>query len=212
MRFPFIDNIWRIRGEWQVPEPLDAEEAFDRLDPLFRTTGTVASREGNTLVYRKHNPAAQDKLATFTSGTLTFVGGASGARLRYDLSSNALLLCFLAPLLFLGFALLAQAINDYEMAEKPKEEQTETKPVPKLHPVDEMLGAPKPEDPNKKDEEEEEGRHSPEPGYALAGLFFLVYLVGRFLEPWLARRTFINALSRKDDAAPELPQGIRADA
>ena len=39
----------------------------------------------------------------------------AGAVLRFDLFSHALLLCFLAPLLFLGFAQMAVAINAWAL-------------------------------------------------------------------------------------------------
>ncbi len=125
--------------------------------------------------------------------------------LRFDLFSHALLLCFLAPLLFLGFAQLALTMNEWEKAgadvtEKVKTDEEKPKPVKKLNPVDEFLGAPAPEDPSKKkdkskDAKEDEGRHSPDKGYFMAGLFAVIYLVGRWLEPWLARRRFRAALA-----------------
>ncbi|OYU74335.1 MAG: hypothetical protein CFE32_18115, partial [Alphaproteobacteria bacterium PA3] len=119
---------------------------------------------------------------------------------------NALLLCFLAPLLFLGFAQLAVPVNAYEAAaakaeeaaqKDKKKDEDKPKPVRKLNPIDEFLGAPAPEDPNKKKKEkkEDEGRHSPEPGYFLAGLFAALYLLGRWLEPWLVRRRLRAALT-----------------
>jgi hypothetical protein len=52
----------------------------------------------------------------------------------------------------------------------------------KLNPIDEMLGAPKPE--NKKDEEG--GRRKRKPSataaYVFAGIFAFLYVVGRFWE------------------------------
>lgn len=203
IRLPYIDLIWRVRGEVPVDPSLSPEEAFARLDPLLRTPGTGLAIEGGALVYAKHNPAAQDPFATFTRGRLWIERAGAGAVLRFDLFSHALLLCFLAPLLFLGFAQLAESINAYEKAtaeasEKDKKDEDKPKPVRKLHPVDEFLGAPAPEDPNKKKDkkDEDEGRHSPEPGYFLAGLFAALYLLGRWLEPWLARRRFRAALAR----------------
>lgn len=202
-RLPYIDLIWRVRGEVPVDPQLTPEEAFARLDPLLRTPGTSLAAEGGALVYAKHNPAAQDPFATFTRGRLWIERAGAGAVLRFDLFSHALMLCFLAPLLFLGFAQLAESINAYEKAsaeasEKDKKEEDKPKPVRKLHPVDQFLGAPAPEDPNKKKKDkkdEDEGRHSPEPGYFLAGLFAALYLLGRWLEPWLARCRFRAALA-----------------
>lgn len=209
MNIPLIDRIWRVRGEVPLALPLSADEAFARLDPFLQTPGTTYAVEGDRLTYTKRNPAAQDKLATFTRGTLQVEQRSGGAVLRFDLFSHALLLCFLAPLLFLGFAQLAITANTWEKAgaeaaEEAKKDEDKPKPVKQLNPVDEFLGAPAPEDPNKKkDEEEDEGRHSPDEAYVLAGLFFVIYLVGRWLEPWLVRRRFRKALATPVGAAAE---------
>lgn len=206
MKLPLVDHIWRVRGEVPIDPALTAEEAFARLDPLLRTPGTSLTVAGSTLTYAKHNPAAQDKLATFTRGNLQVERSGADAVLRFDLFSHALLLCFLAPLLFLGFAQMAVAINDWEKAEAKVSENAKDddkpKPVRALNPVDQFLGAPAPEDPNtKKDAEEDEGRHSPDKGYFMAGLFALIYLVGRWLEPLLVRRRLRAALAKPAPAA-----------
>lgn len=209
MNLPLIDRIWRVRGEVPLDPPLPANEAFARLDPFLQTPGTTYAVEADRLTYTKRNPAAQDKLATFTRGTLQIEQRASGLVLRFDLFSHALLLCFLAPLLFLGFAQLAIAVNTWEQAsleasDEKKKDDEKPKPVKKLNPVDEFLGAPAPEDPNKKkDEKEDEGRHSPDEAYVLAGVFFAIYLAGRWLEPWLIRRRFRQALATPAGAAAE---------
>lgn len=203
LAIPYLDPIWRVRGEMPIDPALSPAEAFARLGPLLRTPETELSVEGEALAYAKHNPAAQDPFATFTRGRLWIERAGAGAVLRFDLFSHALLLCFLAPLLFLGFAQLAESINAYEKAtaeasEKDKKDEDKPKPVKVLNPVDQFLGAPAPEDPNKKKDkkkDEDEGRHAPEPGYVLAGLFFALYLLGRWLEPWLARRRFRAALA-----------------
>jgi hypothetical protein len=198
VRLPYIDAIWRTRGDITLDAPLAAEEAFARLDPLFQTPGTTHTVDGDTLRYTKANPGAQDPLATFTRGTLQIT---EHGRLLYDLSSTALLLCFLAPLLFLAFAQLAVAANAWEKSgieasEKSEKDKDEAKPVRKLNPIDEFLGAPAPEDPNKKkDDKKKDDPHSPTPAYVLAGLFFAIYLVGRALEPWLIRRRLRKALT-----------------
>ena len=191
---PFVEHIWRVRGEVPIDPALAPEEAFARLEPLPRTPGTQLAVEGGTLAYAKHNPAAQDAFATFTRGRLWIERAGAGAVLRFDLFSHALLLCFLAPLLFLGFAQLAESLNAYEKAaieasgkEDKDKDKDKPRPVKALNPVDQFLGAPAPEDPNKKkdkqDEDEDEARHAPEQGYVLAGLFFVLYLLGRWLEP-----------------------------
>lgn len=206
LRFPLIDHIWRVRGELPLDPALSPDEAFARIDPLLRTPGTEITAAHERLSYSKHNPAAQDRLATFTRGSFRIERSGAGSVLRFDLFSHALLLCFLAPLLFIGFAQLAVAINTWEKAgteaaAKPKEDD-KPKPVKTLNPVDQFLGAPAPEDPNKKkDEKKDEGRHSPEGGYFMAGLFALIYLVGRWLEPWLVRRRLRDALATPRDAA-----------
>jgi hypothetical protein len=206
INLPLIDAIWRVRGELALETPLPAEEAFARLDPLFQATGTTYAVDDDTLIYNKRNPAAQDKLATFTRGAMQIEQREQGTFLRYDLSSTALLLCFLAPLLFLCFALLAVAVNAWEKtsveaSEKSEKDDEKSKPARKLNPIDEFLGAPAPKDPSKKkDEKKDDGRHSPKPGYTLAGLFFVIYLVGRFLEPWLIRRRLRTALTEERPA------------
>lgn len=223
MNLPYIDRIWRIEGEIPLGQTLSADTVFERLDPLFQTPGTEVAREGETLSYRKRNPAAQDKLATFTRGNLQVAASSSGETvLRFHLSSTALLLSFLAPLLFIGFGQLAELANSWEKAaieaspEKGKEkDKDKPKPIPKLNPIDEMLGAPAPEDPNKKkdkDKEKDEGPHSPTPAYVLAGLFFAIYLVGRVLEPWLIRRTFSKAIVESDSGiAPVLDAAVSTE-
>lgn len=207
LNLPLIDQIWRVRGDVPIDPAMAPDEVFARIDPLLRTARTTIAIDGDTLTYAKYNPAAQDKLATFTRGTLRIERIGAGAVLRFDLFSHALLLCFLAPLLFLGFAQAAIAINAWEgsgteAAAKAKAkdgDEEKPKPVPTLNPVDAFLGAPTPEDPNAKNDKdkEDEGRHSPDEGYFLAGLFAAIYLVGRWLEPWLLRRRLLAALARE---------------
>lgn len=202
---PYIDRIWRAEGDITIAEQLSPDEAFARLDPLFQTPGSDYAVEGDTLGYVKRNPAAQDKLATFTKGTFRVAPAAGGGtRLFFDVTSTALLLCFLAPLLFLGFAQLAHAVNDYERAKteatasaKDKKDEAKDKPVPQLHWIDQMLGAPAPKDPkaDKDKKKEPKEKIKTTPAYVLAGLFFVIYLVGRFLEPWLLKRTLRAALT-----------------
>lgn len=206
LRLPLIDNIWRVRGQVPLDPAMSATEAFARIDPLLRTPGTDMIEEGGVLTYAKQNPAAQDKLATFTRGRMWVEQAGAGAVLRFDLFSHALLLCFLAPLLFLGFAQMANAINAWEASgaeagAKVEKKDDKPKQVRQLHPVDQFLGAPAPEDPSKKkDEKKEEGRHSPTEGYVIAGIFAAIYLAGRWLEPFLLRRRLRAALA--EPAAP----------
>lgn len=213
-KVPYLDAIWRVRDSIALPEGVPPDAAFDRLSPLFATRGTSIDLGGGTLTYSKENPAAQDKLATFTSGTLRLETSGGRARLAYDVGSAALLLCFLAPLLFLAFAQLAVLANTLDPPEPEQargrdgaSEQAEDAREPAdLHWIDQMLGAPAPEaeDDEEKtgedEDEEDEGKHSPTPGYVLAGIFAVVYLAGRFLEPWLLKRTFRAALEGELDA------------
>jgi hypothetical protein len=224
---PYIEKIWRAEGEVPLDEALTPAEAFARLDPLFQTPGTTYVVEGDTLTYAKHNPAAQDKLATFTHGTLRLVKRADGTSwMAFKASSKALLLCFLAPLLFLAFAQIMTVANGWEKAASEAEQaagkskdgdkdkdKDEAKPVAQLHPLDQMLGAPAPEDPSKKkgekkDEPKEKFRTTP--AYVLAGLFFVVFLVGRVLEPWLLKRTLRAALAARssDSECVSDPAGL----
>jgi hypothetical protein len=203
LKVPYVDHIWRVRGAMPIDPALSSSETFARIAPLVDTPGTTLVADGEALTYAKRNPAAQDKLATFTRGRLWIERAGSGAVLRFDLFSHALLLCFLAPLLFLGFAQAAVVINGWdaaraEAAEKSgtKKEDEKPKPVKTLHPIDQFLGAPAPEDPQKKkDEKKGKGRHSPDEAYFMAGLFALIYLVGRWLEPFLVRRRLRTLLA-----------------
>lgn len=196
MSLPLIDYIWRVRGGVPLDPALSSDEVFARIDPLLHTPGTDLVRDNGVLTYTKPNPAAQDKLATFTRGRLWIERAGTGAVLRFDLFSHALLMTFLAPLLFLGFAGAAIGLNTWEAAsgdtaeKSEKKDEGKPKVVKKLNPVDEFLGAPPPDDPNKKKDEkkDKEGRHSPDKGYFMAGLFALIYAVGRWLEPFLVRR------------------------
>lgn len=203
-----VDRIWRVQSSVEIDEIITPTEAYERLEPLFCAPGTELSREGDTLSYKKSNPAAQDKLATFTSGTL-HVGMHEGrTSLSYEVSSTALLLCFLAPLLFIGLGQLAEGLN---MLDPPVEESErgeaakdkDEKEDRSLHWIDQMLGAPAPETKEEREkrkeeeesEEDKEAKHSSTPAFVLAGLFLAIYLVGRILEPYLLKRTFRRALT-----------------
>jgi hypothetical protein len=213
-KLSFIDWIWRARGAVELDPPRTPQSAFARLDPLL----DAASQEidGDTLTYVKDNPAAQDKLATFSRGTLQVVEEGGAAKLRYDLFSPALLLCALAPLLFLAIAQATIVISDLESAAETEkasdaeEEEDEEEPRP-LNIVDQMLGAPPPETLEQKKqrmeekEEEEDGKHSPTPAFVFAGLFFALFLVGRVLEPWLVRRTFRQVLNTQAESSEPEP-------
>jgi len=203
VKLPFVDRIWRARNSLPLETPLSAAEVFERLDPLIQTQGTTFRIEGNVLTYHKHNPAAQDRLATFTRGTLRVDAKDGRSWLSYDLTSPALLFCFLAPLLFLAFGQAIVAIGAYENAkaeanpEEEKKDEEKDEDV-KLHPLDVFLGAPVPEkkdDEEKESEEKKDDKYSPKAAYILAAIFAALYVAGRILEPWLVRSRFRKALS-----------------
>lgn len=197
----FIDWIWHVRGSLALDPGQSSDEAFDRLAPLFRQTGTSHERTADTLTFRKKDQAAQDKMSVFDGGVLRIERGGAGSVLRYHLVSRALLFCFLAPLLFLGFAQLTKGVMHLQ---KPDKEASATvkkaadKPAPQLNPIDKFLGAPAPEKPSK-DGKEKSGRRdrkpSTTPAYVFAGIFAFLYVVGRILEDRLIRAQFRKRLT-----------------
>ncbi|MEG3171506.1 hypothetical protein U1708_04700 [Sphingomonas sp. ZB1N12] len=191
----FIDGIWHVEGSLPLAPGQSVDDAFERLDPLFRQTGTTRERTGDTLSFRKEIQAAQDKMAVFDGGVLRIEQDAPGLMLRYRLASRALLFCFLAPLLFLAFAQATIVLGKFEKARteaKGKKPEVKKPPVV-LNPIDKALGAPEPDPPKKKGKKDEDDKKpSPTPGYVFAGIFAALYAVGRILED---RR--IKALFRK---------------
>lgn len=176
---------------------------------MLDAAGTRVEIDGDTLTYVKDNPAAQDKLATFSRGTLQVVREQGSTRLRYRLTSPALLLVFLAPFLFLAIAQATVFIIDFERQaeekkaaegkgeDKKKEEEKEPEP---LNAIDQFLGAPAPETlEEKKKREEKEGndKHTPKPAYILSGIFAALFLFGRWFEPFLIRRTLRRAFDER---------------
>jgi hypothetical protein len=195
----FIDWIWHVRGRLALAPGTSSDEAFARLDPLFRETGTSQARSNGTLTFRKKDPAAQDKLSVFEAGTLRIEKDVAGPVLYYHLTSRALLFCFLAPLLFLSFAGLTVALSKLE---KPPVEAAQKKSGKKdavvpQNPIDKFLGAPAPEKPDEKKKKEGGGRKhslSPTSAYVFAGIFAVLYIGGRILEEWLVKRLFRQKL------------------
>ncbi|CAN5215327.1 hypothetical protein BH11PSE5_BH11PSE5_24770 [soil metagenome] len=209
MNLRFIDWIWHIRGSMPLVPEQSSEEAFDRLDPLFRQRGTSHERTYDTLTFRKKAQAPQDKMSIFDDGVLRIEKGEGGSVLRYNLTSRALLLCFLAPLLFLGFAQLTIVMGNQksstEASDKAKKEEKK-EPELKLNPIDKFLGAPEPEKPKKDDkkkgkdkdkdkDDEKDDKPSPTPAYVFAAIFATLYIVGRILEDWLIKRLFRRKLA-----------------
>jgi hypothetical protein len=169
------------------------DDAFDRLDPLFRQTGTSHQRTNDTLTFSKKDHAAQDKMSIFDGGVLRIDKGVAGSVLRYHLISRALLFCFLAPILFLSIAQLTVVIAKYD---KPPHEAAKKHAAMALNPVDKFLGAPAPD--NSKKDDADSGKKgkkiSPKPAYIFAGIFAVLYVVGRILEDWLIKALFKKKL------------------
>jgi hypothetical protein len=213
-----IDWIWHVRGSVPLVPEESGDDAFDRLEPLFQKPGTSHERTDSTLAFRKRDAVAQDRMAVFDGGVLTIEPGPAGQVLRYEMRSRALLACFLVPLLFLAFAQIPVALNKYEKptaaeaaAKKKKEEEAERKKGERqLNPIDKMLGAPEPEKPgkdkkegDKAKKEEDEGKHSPMTAYISAGLFAVLYIVGRILEDRLVKRLFKTTLQAQRRLSPQ---------
>lgn len=203
-KWRFIDWIWHVRGEVALAPEQSGEAAFDRLAPLFDQTGTSYEKQKDTLTFRKKDPAAQDKMSVFDSGILRVEPGEAGPVLRYDLTSRALLYCFLAPLLFLVFA---QAIITLNAFHKPpahaaslsgKAKSAVHKPAAKetaapMNPIDKALGAPAPEKAEDEGSDEDgpkSKKPSPTAAYVFAGFFVALYIIGRILEDRLIRNVF----------------------
>lgn len=213
MKLPFFDRVWVARGALQLDEQLDAREAFDRLAPLFDPEEAALDSSGTKLSYRKTNPEAQHKLATFSSGTLEFQTRGDAAEIAYRVRSPALLLTFLAPLLFLAFGqtIVGIGLLNQAMTAEAEEEEEDEEPG-ELHWLDQMLGAPAPEKSDENDDEkEDDDEHSPLEAYGLAGVFALIYLAGRILEPRLFRSALSKALSGEVHDVDEGPKNSTGD-
>ena len=195
MNLRYIDWIWHVRDSVPLPDGQSAAEALDRIEPMFDQMDTTHQRSDDALTVHRKAPTPQDPLSVFEDGVLQVEETAQGRTLRYHLVSKALLFCFLLPLLFIGFGQLTLYVGAYQKAaaeakEKAggdKKKKDEAK-VLELNPIDKMLGAPAPEKPKKG----EEGGRKPSAtaAYVFAGIFAFLYVVGRFLEPWLVRRRF----------------------
>lgn len=195
-----IEGIWQVGGSVTLPHGQTSQEAFARLDPLFRQTGTRSDRTDDTLSFTKKDQAAQDRMAVFDGGMLRIERDMATPVLRYRLTSRFLLFCFLAPLMFLAFAQLTIVVARHEAAEKKaaaarpgaaaeaKKKAEKENIVWPQSPVDKALGMPPPEKKKKKDDD----GPKPTAAYVFAAIFAALYAVGRV---WEARR--INALFRQ---------------
>lgn len=198
VNFRLFDWIWHVRGSLALAPGQSSDDAFDRLEPLFRQTGTSHDRTRNRLTFRKRNPAAQDKMSIFDGGILEVENAVAGPVLRYRLTSRALLYCFLAPLLFLGFAqvtIIVGKLNAASTEAVSSKERDKDDVVRVLHPIDKALGAPAPDKPKKdKAKDKDDKMHSPTAAYFFAAIFATLYVVGRILEDWLLKRLLRSKL------------------
>lgn len=195
-----IDWIWTARGEVPLPAGQSGDAALALVQPAIDGPGTTLVREGCALHYTKTDPAAQDRLSVFEKGTLRIAPGPAGPVLRYRLSSRILLFCFMLPLLFAGFGQLTLVTAEYKKAateakaklapDKAKKDEK----VAELNPIDKMLGAPAPEKPKDGEGGSRKRKPSATAAYVFSGIFAFLYLVGRFLEPWLVRRLLRRSL------------------
>jgi hypothetical protein len=193
MNLRFIDWIWRVRGNLTLSPDQSSDDAFNRLDPLFRQIGTSHQRTNDTLSFSKRNQPAQDRMSVFDDGALRIEKSSVGSVLHYQLTSRVLLFCFLAPLLFLSIARFTVAIDKFD---RPPHEDAKKSAVIPMNPIDKALGAPAPDPPKKGDAaaEEENKKPSPMPAYVFAGLFAALYVVGRILEGRLVKALFRRSL------------------
>ncbi|KUR77764.1 hypothetical protein [Novosphingobium sp. FSW06-99] len=185
-----IDWIWHVRGSLDIGPTQSAEDAFNRLSPLFRQAGTSHECSNNTLIFRKKNQAAQDRMAVFDGGILQIDTSMSGPVLHYDLNSRALLFCFLAPLLFLAIAQLTILTGKFDTtpAAQAIKQPAPKKPGIPMNAIDKALGAPAPDTSGK--DAAQDKKPSPTPGYVFAGIFAALYVIGRWLEARLVRALF----------------------
>ena len=196
MNIRFTDWIWHIKGSLALPLGQSSDDAFGRLAPLFRQTGTSHERKSDTLTFRKKDQAAQDKMSIFDGGVLQIEEGSAGPVLRYRLASRALLFCFLAPLLFLSFAGLTVVVGKFEKPsteESKKKDDKKDKVLPQ-NPIDKFLGAPAPEKPKKDKKKEDDKKPKPTSAFVFAAIFAVLYVVGRILEGRLIKSLFKKRL------------------
>jgi hypothetical protein len=202
-----IDWIWHVRGHLELPAGKSADDIFERLDPLFREPGTSFDRTADALTFQKKDPVAQDKLSVFDRGVLEIAQGDAGPVLSYRMRSPTLLFCFLLPLLFLGIAQLTIEVGKRQKPPVEKAEKVDKRAEMPLHPLDKLLGAPEPEKKKavgtdkaskakaaKEKAEKEKKKFSPTPAYVFAGIFAVLFVVGRILEDWLLKRLFRKRL------------------
>jgi hypothetical protein len=190
VKLRLIDWIWHVRDSLALTPGQSSEDAFDRLAPLFRQTGTSYQRTNDTLTFSKKNQAAQDKMSVFDGGALQIDKSLGGPVLRYDLTSRAVLVCFRASPLFLGIAQLTVVISNFEKPTPHEEKKQADMP---MNPIDKALGAPEPDN-SKKEDADKDKKLSPKAAYIFSGIFAILYVVGRVLEDRLIKARFRKSL------------------
>lgn len=137
-------------------------------------------------------------MSIFDEGALLIETGVGQSVLRYRLISRFLLFCFLAPLFFIGMAQLTIVLKKPDDPAAKEESKTKEDKVLPINAIDKALGAPAPQTPEeKKAEKDEEGgnkKPSTTPAYVFAGIFVVLYVVGRLLESWLIKSLFRKKL------------------
>jgi hypothetical protein len=211
VKLTLIDWIWRIRGTLPIEPRQSATEAFGRLDSLMQEKNTKYRIDGDTLTFSKKAQLPQDKMSVFDGGTLRVADGV----LRYDMTSRALLACFLAPLLFFAIGHVGVAMDEWrnppevvkakaEAAKKRSRIKAEDVP---MNTIDKFLGAPQPE--KKKKDGEEIGKRNRKPSmttaYVFMGIFFSLWVLGRILEHRLIHLRFRKKLTGEDTLATSGP-------
>ncbi len=193
----FIEWIWHIRGSVPLAPNQSSNDAFDKLDPLFREPGTEYERTEGRLVFSKKDQAAQDKMSVFDGGVLQVENGPAGPVMRYHLISRALLYCFIAPFMFLAFAQFTIFVGQYQQPTSNEAAKELKKDLERpQHWIDKALGAPAPDKPKTDDKKEDENKDkpSPTPAYVFAGIFAALYVGGRILEDRLINLVFRRRL------------------
>ncbi|VWX46723.1 hypothetical protein [Novosphingobium sp. 9U] len=212
-----IDWIWTVRGRIAVEPMQSPAGAFDKLDPMFHEKGTSYRVDGDTLSFTKKDQLPQDKMSVFDHGTLRISDGT----LRYEMTSRALLACFLAPALFFGVGHIGVAIDGWrnppelaaakEAAEK-KRSRVKAEDVP-MNPIDEFLGAAKPEKKKEDKKGDEVGKRKRKPSmttaYVFMGIFFALWVLGRILENVLIHKRMRRLLTGESLALATDEQGFR---
>ena len=195
----FTDWIWHIKGSLALAPEQSSDEAFRRLDPLLRQTGTTP-RNGTTnlpdLQQEGSGGAGQDGPFSIAVSCRSEEGSA-GPVLHYRLASRTLLFCFLAPLLFLSFAGLTVAVGKFETpsTEKSKKKDDKKDKVQPQIAIEKFLGAPGPDKPKKDKKKEDDKKPKPTTAYVFAAIFAALYIVGRILEDRLIKSLFRKKLA-----------------